>query len=106
VGGHLRRWVGVINKNEFVEVLDSSVSVVTRIQVGFGVRSRRGAVLSLSISLFLSLSLQRRDRLGPIKSRIYCIPGFSPRVSCGRTEVVNTWSYTATTVYTFDNLMN
>ena len=42
MGRHLRRWDGVISKNEFVEVLDSSVSVGTKIQVGFGVRTRRG----------------------------------------------------------------
>ena len=89
----------MINKNEFVEVLDSSVSVVTRIQVGFGVLSRRGAE-------FFFCFLQRRDRLDPPKPRIYCIPRFSSRVSSGRTEVVTTWSYTATDLYMFDNLMN
>jgi hypothetical protein len=36
VDRHLRRWAGVINKNEFVEVLDSSVSVVTRIRLYSG----------------------------------------------------------------------
>lgn len=43
MGRHLRRWDGVINRNEFVEVLDISVSVVTRMQVRLGVRFRTGA---------------------------------------------------------------
>lgn len=88
----------MINKNEFVEVLDSSVSVVTRIQVDLG--------FDPGWEQNFFCFLKRRDRLGPSKSRIYRIPGFSSWVSSGRTEVVNTWSYTATTLYTFDNFMN